>query len=344
MRGLVAAAVAYAATAAPLRNRWDEELLFTPLAKQIHDAQFRPCPGSGALHSWMTVADIDNMNIFRGGKGKRKVGRGLGSDLHVYSMSLCLALERKAVLAVDADWFWSRDDDGKLSPGEFGGLFAPSNACPWPPVGGAASWQNPLPLAGGIHCQWPHARQFARQNTECLDADGRKIRMSPLLLKSLTTASPRNASSPRPRTDARRAGVASQTWQRTDALRDGVYCQFPNRRQTTKYRTSVITPEHVTTFRRAAMEFLFRKPPAEVVAAARAAAGRVFGPAGAPSGLITVHIRWGDKRREMKLVPISRYVQAIEDFIKDRPGPVHVFVVSEDPRAVQGMRRSGSVR
>ena len=46
----------------------------------------------------------------------------------------------------------------------------------------------------------------------------------------------------------------------------------------------------------------------------------------------------------MKLVPISRYVQAIEDFIKDRPGPVHVFVVSEDPRAVQGMRRSGSVR
>ena len=74
MRGLVAAAVAYAATAAPLRNRWDEELMFTPLAKQIHDAQFRPCPGSGALHSWTTVADIDNMSRPRVALSKRRRG------------------------------------------------------------------------------------------------------------------------------------------------------------------------------------------------------------------------------------------------------------------------------
>jgi hypothetical protein len=37
---------------------------------------------------------------------------------------------------------------------------------------------------------------------------------------------------------------------------------------------------------------------------------KVFG-AKIPDHLVSVHIRWGDKGKEMQLVPIERYVEAV---------------------------------
>ena len=63
-------------------------------------------------------------------------------------------------------------------------------------------------------------------------------------------------------------------------------------------------------------------------------------PKGAPPPyqLITVHVRWGDKGKEMKLQPIEKYIEAIEQVAQHRkmlPNEVHIFLSTEDPRALQ---------
>ena len=57
-----------------------------------------------------------------------------------------------------------------------------------------------------------------------------------------------------------------------------------------------------------------------------------------PSQLITVHIRWGDKKYEMDLVPIHEYIDAVQILASDKnlTGPgVSIFLESKDPDAVQ---------
>jgi len=57
-----------------------------------------------------------------------------------------------------------------------------------------------------------------------------------------------------------------------------------------------------------------------------------------PEDLITVHIRWGDKAREMELVEVAEYIDASKILLteEERVGtkPVHFYVATEDPRAV----------
>ncbi|CAB9503635.1 expressed unknown protein [Seminavis robusta] len=66
---------------------------------------------------------------------------------------------------------------------------------------------------------------------------------------------------------------------------------------------------------------------------------KVF-PKGAPPPhqLITVHIRWGDKGSEMRLQPVRKYIKAVQKVAQERrllPHEVHIFLATEDPRAVQ---------
>eukprot|EP00977_Amphora_coffeiformis_P012877 scaffold3271_cov181-Amphora_coffeaeformis.AAC.4 len=66
---------------------------------------------------------------------------------------------------------------------------------------------------------------------------------------------------------------------------------------------------------------------------------RVFGPQGPPENLVTVHIRWGDKGREMKLVSAAQYVNAVRKLLPantTRTG--NIFLATEDPAAVQAFR------
>lgn len=59
-----------------------------------------------------------------------------------------------------------------------------------------------------------------------------------------------------------------------------------------------------------------------------------------PDDLITVHIRWGDKGREMELRSVERYIGNISEMIMTRPKnrehmPLHIYLASEDPEAIR---------
>mmetsp|Transcript_31987 Transcript_31987/g.70485 ORF Transcript_31987/g.70485 Transcript_31987/m.70485 type:complete len:244 (-) Transcript_31987:552-1283(-) len=64
-------------------------------------------------------------------------------------------------------------------------------------------------------------------------------------------------------------------------------------------------------WRRAAVEYLFSNVSSRLVSEVEAEIVPIFGGA-IPDDLITVHIRWGDKKGEMQLVTQAEYVAAIE--------------------------------
>ena len=58
-----------------------------------------------------------------------------------------------------------------------------------------------------------------------------------------------------------------------------------------------------------------------------------------PANLITVHVRWGDKKFENKVYGIRKYIAAIEEIKQMRNDPpdavTNVFLATEDPEAVK---------
>jgi hypothetical protein len=94
--------------------------------------------------------------------------------------------------------------------------------------------------------------------------------------------------------------------------------------------------------RTAGIEYLFSKITADVVREAKRQLMATF-PDGVPRDLITVHVRWGDKRREMELVSIENYTLAIQNLLEHRPtttnSRVNIFLATEDPRAAQQFRK-----
>lgn len=79
-----------------------------------------------------------------------------------------------------------------------------------------------------------------------------------------------------------------------------------------------------------------------VVREARRQHALVF-PDGAPPSerLITVHVRWGDKKSEMELVRMDEYIQAVYGIAATlglEPHETHVYLATEDPAAVDAFR------
>jgi len=108
---------------------------------------------------------------------------------------------------------------------------------------------------------------------------------------------------------------------------------------------SIIDEKHITTskFRAASMELLFSHVDRRVISEAERLIPRVFGADGVPKNLITVHIRWGDKYTEMKLLTIDNYLEAAKKLARARgldDAQVSVYVASDDARALQGFRRA----
>ena len=121
-----------------------------------------------------------------------------------------------------------------------------------------------------------------------------------------------------------------------------------------------------------ATEFLFSSLSPRVVDSAVERLPLVFPPHGiVPPNLITVHIRWGDKAREMHLVDIHSYIDACHQILQRRrdqvtgsqgtnktnlansaaiytnnsgssqdEDPVHIYLATEDPTAIQAMREN----
>eukprot|EP00397_Hematodinium_sp_SG-2012_P043221 GEMP01048002.1.p1 GENE.GEMP01048002.1~~GEMP01048002.1.p1 ORF type:complete len:285 (+),score=57.85 GEMP01048002.1:405-1259(+) len=91
-------------------------------------------------------------------------------------------------------------------------------------------------------------------------------------------------------------------------------------------------------FRAAAVEYLFSNVSPALVRRAEQTYAAVFGDRKSP--LITVHIRWGDKHSEMKLVPIEDYVVAVSHLlirhnITDTP---ILYISTEDPSAAAAFK------
>jgi hypothetical protein len=61
-----------------------------------------------------------------------------------------------------------------------------------------------------------------------------------------------------------------------------------------------------------------------------------------PSDLITVHIRWGDKKVEMRLVGIQSYISAVKRILDRRGAASHdranIYLATEDPAAVKAFQ------
>lgn len=97
-------------------------------------------------------------------------------------------------------------------------------------------------------------------------------------------------------------------------------------------------------FQEAGMEVLFGQISPHVVEEAKRQHFLVFGASQTPNDLITIHIRWGDKKREMKLIRIQQYLDAIHQLLKERPRPVvKIFLATEDPEAVQQFQHHAPV-
>jgi len=83
-------------------------------------------------------------------------------------------------------------------------------------------------------------------------------------------------------------------------------------------------------FRAAAIEYLFSNLNPALVKAAEDAIGGVFGADGIPENLITLHLRWGDKHTEMKLVSEKEYYDALDKMItKHSLIDPHIYVTTE---------------
>ena len=94
-------------------------------------------------------------------------------------------------------------------------------------------------------------------------------------------------------------------------------------------------------FSNSATEYLFSQLNPEIVKLVEKEVLNIFGPEGAPSNMITVHIRWGDKKHEMggSLVAIDEYVKAVKFFVrKHRLDKVNIFLTTEDPKASRVFR------
>lgn len=98
----------------------------------------------------------------------------------------------------------------------------------------------------------------------------------------------------------------------------------------------------VSAIRAATTEFLFARVGQPVINEAQRQLVRIFGGRPPPPDhLITVHIRWGDKVDEMKLLDISEYIRAVQTLARKRrddDATVNVFLATEDPRAVSAFQ------
>jgi hypothetical protein len=104
------------------------------------------------------------------------------------------------------------------------------------------------------------------------------------------------------------------------------------------------TMEETASFRAAAMEYLFSHVSPIVVQEAQRQLQLVFPGGTVPPNLITVQIRWGDKQKEMKLLPAHDYIKGVQEILQqrndDNDDSVSIYLATEDPKAVKAFRQA----
>lgn len=100
----------------------------------------------------------------------------------------------------------------------------------------------------------------------------------------------------------------------------------------------------ISAFRAASMEYLFQSVHPTVIQEAERQLNLVFPGGKVPPDLITVHIRWGDKKAEMDLLPAEDYVKAVKRILERRERgssyPASIFLATEDPKAFDAFREA----
>lgn len=129
-------------------------------------------------------------------------------------------------------------------------------------------------------------------------------------------------------------GDKGKTVEITVPQRQGYHCEEVMKR----FETSDL--------RAGGIEYLFSSVSPILIQDAERQLNIIF-PDGVPPDLITVHVRWGDKRAEMKLVSIEKYIRGVEDILKARNTPLdqaNIFLATEDPLAVNAFREKAPAR
>ena len=110
-----------------------------------------------------------------------------------------------------------------------------------------------------------------------------------------------------------------------------------------KTKTSPMNVFNKTDWRAAGIEMLFSQVAPVVQEEAERQLNLVF-PDGVPDNLITVHIRWGDKKFENKVMGVSQTMKAIETIRTERgdnlKDPVSILLCTEDPKAVEAFNKT----
>eukprot|EP00540_Astrosyne_radiata_P023161 CAMPEP_0116836542 /NCGR_PEP_ID=MMETSP0418-20121206/8156_1 /TAXON_ID=1158023 /ORGANISM="Astrosyne radiata, Strain 13vi08-1A" /LENGTH=373 /DNA_ID=CAMNT_0004466327 /DNA_START=545 /DNA_END=1666 /DNA_ORIENTATION=+ len=94
-------------------------------------------------------------------------------------------------------------------------------------------------------------------------------------------------------------------------------------------------------WRASGIELLFTHVSDVVMKEAQRQLNLVFGDK-VPEDLITVHMRWGDKKFENRLHGVLQYVRAVEEIKSvrgDANEDAHIFLSTEDPAAVEAFRK-----
>lgn len=98
-------------------------------------------------------------------------------------------------------------------------------------------------------------------------------------------------------------------------------------------------------FMTAAMEYLFQSVSPVVIREAERQAAQAF-PDGLPDpeDLVTVHMRWGDKRTEVAIDPVESYIRGVLRVLESRKSsnPVHIYLASEDNDALNAFMSAAS--
>ena len=246
---------------------------------------------------------------------------GLGSNLHVYSLGLCRALQMKnARMRTYRTWVY-RDVE----------------AC-----GGATQQPSPttlsrapLTIESPLHCYFPQAEPICPGDMLNDDVN------SPVDTFDM---------------NAMFSNVSAKNGTLIDRNACPLILNGPM--------------SEVSKIRAATTEYLFTRVSSIVQKEAERQLNILFGSNGVtgnnatsstvqkvPKNLITVHMRWGDKASEMKLVPTLEYIEAINDILRRRKSKnsrrwtpffamthrddrndddsVHIYLCTEDPLAVK---------
>lgn len=253
---------------------------------------------------------------------------GLGSDLHVYSQAMCNALQLGTIRVQTAlPWIWL---DSSLS------------ACP-------SSSSNATFSSSAMTCYFPQSELFCPQ-------DHRDNNFS----SNHKNSNPWNGDA----SSQRQPGVATGT---STALNNRLNMTRGRGKIANACPTILAEIGGIPEMRAATTEFLFTRVSHTVQREAERQLNLVFGGGerndnspkqqqtkkgssssfvGVPPNLITVHIRWGDKADEMTLVPIAKYIRAVDAIVEERRNAqqqqqsldendtVHIFLATEDPNAL----------